>query len=105
LRSAHAARFIHPFLQHTTDNYRPLAKQQLTAPQTSGGLAVAANYGVDLHKHWWARTVSNRRPLVCKSEPEGPPRFTRFHSVFKCAGQRVVSIHPVHGLSGCFGSS
>jgi hypothetical protein len=31
LRSAHAARFIHPFLQHTTDNYRPLAKQQLTA--------------------------------------------------------------------------
>jgi hypothetical protein len=34
LRSAHAARFIHPFLQHTTDNYRPLAKQQLTAPST-----------------------------------------------------------------------
>ena len=59
----------------------------------------------DLQQHWWARTVSNRRPLVCKSEPEGPPRFTRFHSVFKCAGQRVVSIHPVHGLSGCFGSS
>ena len=22
---------------------------------------------VDLHKHWWARTVSNRRPLVCKT--------------------------------------
>ena len=21
----------------------------------------------DLHKHWWARTVSNRRPLVCKT--------------------------------------
>lgn len=21
----------------------------------------------ELHKHWWARTVSNRRPLVCKT--------------------------------------
>jgi hypothetical protein len=27
-------------------------------------LAVGAD---DLHKHWWARTVSNRRPLVCKT--------------------------------------
>ena len=26
---------------------------------------------VDLHKHWWARTVSNRRPLVCKGESGG----------------------------------
>jgi hypothetical protein len=37
LRSAHAARSIHPFLQHTTDNYRPLAKQQLTAPRHAAG--------------------------------------------------------------------
>jgi hypothetical protein len=22
---------------------------------------------IDLHEHWWARTVSNRRPLVCKT--------------------------------------
>ena len=42
---------------------------------------------------------------MCKSEPDGPPRFTRCHSVFKCAGQRVVSVHPVHGLSGCVSSS
>lgn len=31
LRSAHAARFTLPFLQHTTDNYRPLNPQQLVA--------------------------------------------------------------------------
>src|SRR5271168_386786 len=30
LRSAHAARFMLLFLQHTTDNYRPLTRQQLT---------------------------------------------------------------------------
>jgi hypothetical protein len=30
LRSAHAARFMPPFLPHTTDNYRPLTRQQLT---------------------------------------------------------------------------
>ena len=50
----------------------------------------------------WARTGSNRRPLVCKSEPDGPPRFTWCHSVFKCAGQRLVRFHCVHGVSGCF---
>ncbi len=33
LRSAHAARFIPPFLQHTTDNYRPLTPQQLATPE------------------------------------------------------------------------
>ncbi|COX68568.1 Uncharacterised protein [Mycobacterium tuberculosis] len=31
LRSAHTAKFIHLFLQHTTDNYRPLKTQQLAA--------------------------------------------------------------------------
>src|SRR5271169_1436926 len=25
-----------------------------------------ASYDADLGKQWWARTVSNRRPLVCK---------------------------------------
>ena len=24
-------------------------------------------YHAELHKYWWARTVSNRRPLVCKT--------------------------------------
>jgi len=33
LRSAHTARFIPLFLQHTTDNYRPLNPQQLVAPR------------------------------------------------------------------------
>ena len=28
---------------------------------------IGSRYHVDLHKHWWARTVSNRRPLVCKT--------------------------------------
>ncbi len=50
----------------------------------------------------WARTGSNRRPLVCKSEPDGPPRFTRCHSVFKGAGQRLVRVHCVRGVSGSF---
>ncbi|AOZ45238.1 hypothetical protein HX92_2490 [Mycobacterium tuberculosis] len=31
MRSAHTAKFIHLFLQHTTDNYRPLKTQQLAA--------------------------------------------------------------------------
>ena len=26
-----------------------------------------SGYGADLQQHWWARTVSNRRPLVCKT--------------------------------------
>ncbi len=34
LRSAHAARFIPLFLPHTTDNYRPLNPQQLSALTT-----------------------------------------------------------------------
>jgi hypothetical protein len=55
----------------------------------------------DLHKHWWARTVSNRRPLVCKSEPDCPVRSTRCHSVLECPAQRLVRVHSVHGLSGC----
>jgi hypothetical protein len=28
---------------------------------------IRSPYQADLHKHWWARTVSNRRPLVCKT--------------------------------------
>ncbi len=36
LRSAHAARFIPLFLQHATDNYRPLTAQQLAAPARRG---------------------------------------------------------------------
>jgi hypothetical protein len=51
--------------------------------------------------HRWARTVSNRRPLVCKSEPERPRRFTGCHSVPECPVQRLVLVHAVHGLSGC----
>jgi hypothetical protein len=59
-------------------------------------------YDAELHKNWWARTVSNRRPLVCKTEPDCLPRFMRCHSVFKCAGQRLVRVHCVHRVSGCF---
>jgi hypothetical protein len=28
---------------------------------------MGSRYDTELHKHWWARTVSNRRPLVCKT--------------------------------------
>ena len=27
---------------------------------------IRSPYRAELHKYWWARTVSNRRPLVCK---------------------------------------
>jgi hypothetical protein len=33
----------------------------------SGGLTVLAVTPFDLGNHWWAWTVSNRRPLVCKT--------------------------------------
>ena len=36
----------------------------------SGGktvMPIGSGYDADLHKHWWARTVPNRRPLVCKT--------------------------------------
>jgi hypothetical protein len=36
--------------------------------------STGSRYDADLHIHWWARTVSNRRPLVCKSEPDGLTR-------------------------------
>jgi hypothetical protein len=39
----------------------------------------------------WARTGSNRRPLVCKIEPDRPPRFTRCHSVLERPAQRLGS--------------
>ena len=45
--------------------------------------------------------ISKRRPLVCKSEPDCLPRFMRSHSVFKCAGQRLVRVHGVQRVSGC----
>jgi hypothetical protein len=50
---------------------------------------------------WWARTVSNRRPLVCKSLPGRTTRFTRCHSALKCPGQRLVRVYTVRRLSGC----
>src|ERR1700735_2404802 len=28
---------------------------------------IGLSHGTELHKYWWARTVSNRRPLVCKT--------------------------------------
>jgi len=49
-----------------------------TCPGSDGGVL----------QHWtsrvappWARTVSNRRPLVRKTQPDCPTRFTRRHSV------------------------
>ena len=34
---------------------------------TEVGLDRPHSFRNDLHKSWWARTVSNRRPLVCKT--------------------------------------
>jgi hypothetical protein len=45
LRSAHTAESIHPFLQRTPDNKRPLNPQQLIAPgfePIAGAIAVMA---------------------------------------------------------------
>ncbi len=50
MRSAHTARFTRLFLQHTTDNYRPLKPQQLTAPfgavVRTGKVGIAESVGV-----------------------------------------------------------
>ncbi len=43
---AHTAKFIHLFLQHTTDNYRPLKTQRLAAydrPAPDGGVISGMN--------------------------------------------------------------
>jgi hypothetical protein len=84
---------------------RPGVRTQLAPSWHKGGspiVPIGSRYDADLHKRLWARTGSNRRPLVCKSEPDGPRRFTRCHSVFKCVGQRLVRVRCVHGVSGCF---
>src|ERR1700745_2876414 len=36
---------------------------------------VGSRYEADLPEHWWARTVSNRRPLVCKGKGTSEHRF------------------------------
>src|SRR5271170_6528319 len=59
----------------------------------------------DVGQRKWARTVSNRGPLVCKTESDCLPRLVRCHNVLKCPVQRAVSVHPVHCLSGCVGLS
>jgi hypothetical protein len=49
-------------------------------------------YADDLQGLWWARTVSNRRPLVCKAEPERPRRCARCHSILEFPAQRLVRV-------------
>jgi hypothetical protein len=41
------------------------------------------------HKHWWARTVSNRRPLVCKGPGKSEQAFYRVQYVQVSAVARV----------------
>jgi hypothetical protein len=43
----------------------------------------------------WARTVSNRRPLVCKSSTGRIWRYTRSHSASKCPVQRLFRVRTV----------
>ncbi len=50
----------------------------------------------------WARTVSNRRPLVCKSRPGRLPRFTQCDDVYKCPAQRLFGFRCVPAVSRCF---
>jgi len=46
---------------------------------------------------------STDTPLVCKSEPDCPPRFTRCHSVLECPVQRLVQCPPCPRIVGvCF---
>ena len=39
----------------------------LTHSGHSVGSVAARRNRFELREHWWARTVSNRRPLVCKA--------------------------------------
>ena len=50
---------------------------------------VGSPYDADLHKYWWARTVSNRRPLVCKGTGESEQVFCGVQHVQVRAGARV----------------
>jgi hypothetical protein len=59
------------------------------------------NMTLTLREHRWARTVSNRRPLMCKAEPERPRRRARRHSILEFPAQGLVASHSVHGLSDC----
>jgi hypothetical protein len=61
-------------------------------PERARRVAAATSDAVRPAEPSWARTVSNRRLLVCKSEPDCPPRFTRCHSVLECRVQRLVRV-------------
>jgi hypothetical protein len=52
-------------------------------------------------ERWWARTISPRRPLVCKTEPDCRPRITWSHSVLECPVQRPVRVHSVYVFTCC----
>ena len=56
---------------------------------------------VDLHEHWWARMVSNRRPLVCKPSPtvHGVAPGAVASSNSQLSGWPAS--HSVQGLSSC----
>jgi hypothetical protein len=49
----------------------------------TAAMACISRNDAALHEHWWARTVSNRRPLVCKSELDCLLRLKQCRSVLK----------------------
>jgi hypothetical protein len=51
-------------LDESTDCASPTGT--LFAQRGSPANPIRPSYWAELRKHWWARTLSNRRPLVCK---------------------------------------
>jgi hypothetical protein len=90
----------------------PVAQRRPTGPGTPDPVGTLLGHGalgegrhrlqsprnmtLTLREHRWARTVSNRRPLVCKSRPRCPPRFTQCDGVRKCPAQRGFGFRWVH---------
>ena len=89
--AAHTARFIILFLQHTTDNYRPLNPQQLTTP---ANLAVGSGQ--------WGAVVEQRRG-PCRDYSTTPQR-TRGGAPQQSVDDVLPAAHAVDLLAALVGS-
>ena len=65
---------------------------------------IRSPYRAELHKYWWARTVSNRRPLVCKGTGTCAGAFYRVQYIQVSAVSVSDCCRRVHGVRSCLGT-